>query len=351
MKIAIDCRMLGKSGIGTYLEGILPFLLNNKSDNENNYLLFGCKEKIEKYKSSNTEIFQCNVKPFSIKDFFYFPKVLKNKINTCDLYYTPYCNIPNGIKIPIFSTIHDIVFLDIPGLTSKVGVFIRKIIYKYACFRSKTIFTVSEFSKDRIKNKLKTNKDIIVTYNGISNKFSENYNNINKENIILFVGNIKKHKGLQILIPAYLSIINKIDYKLYIVGSKKNLRTKDNEINKLLINIPKDMIFFTEKISSEELVNLYRRSKILVQPSLYEGFGIPPLEALYSKVNVILSDIDVFKEIYKDFPVSFFKSESIEDLAKKIENEIQNPKNINNFPKIYSYEETAKKIINLWNNY
>lgn len=351
MKIAIDCRMLGKSGIGTYLEGILPYLINNEKFSKNEFILFGDNTKLKKYITSNVDTMECDIKPFSIKDFFCFPNLLKEKINKCDIYYTPYCNIPNGIKIPIYSTIHDVVFLDISGLASKIGVIIRKLIYKYACYRSELIFTVSEFSKKRIEENLRTKKNIVVTYNGISEKFTSNIPEIKKENIILFVGNIKKHKGLQILIPAFLSILKKFDFKLYIVGSSKNLRTKDRNFNKLLFNIPKGKIIFTEEISSNELVSLYRKSKILVQPSLYEGFGIPPLEALYSKTNVILSNIEVFKEIYNDFPVTFFQSESIEDLAQKIENEIINPKNIDNFPKKYSYEETAKKIINIWNNY
>ena len=61
-------------------------------------------------------------------------------------------------------------------------------------------------------------------------------------------------------------------------------------------------------------------AECLVQPSLYEGFGIPPLEALYLGCSVIVSDIPVFKEIYNDLPVCFFDSRNKMDLVKKLEN-------------------------------
>ena len=84
MKIAVDCRMSGKSGIGTFLDEILPYLKNSG----NELFLFGSKEGES-----------CNVKTFSLKEMFLFPKELLKKINSCDVYFSPYCNIPGGIKI------------------------------------------------------------------------------------------------------------------------------------------------------------------------------------------------------------------------------------------------------------
>ena len=81
-------------------------------------------------------------------------------------------------------------------------------------------------------------------------------------------------------------------------------------------------------IDSKELAELKEKlskAKFLIQPSLYEGFGLPPLQALYSNTNVILSDIEVFKEIYEGFPVTFFKSECVEDLTEKMIQMWNNP--------------------------
>lgn len=139
MKTAIDCRMLGSSGIGTYIAELLPFFLKNSE-----CLLIGRSEDIEQYRDNiNAQLCPCSVPVFSLKELFAFPRSIVKQINNCDIYYTPYCNIPSGIRIPVYSTIHDIVFLDIPGLASKAGVLVRKLFYKRAIHKSKVIFTVS----------------------------------------------------------------------------------------------------------------------------------------------------------------------------------------------------------------
>ncbi len=162
MKIAVDCRMTGKSGIGAFLDGILPYFVQS----ENSFLFLCLNDKssenlVLKYsKNENVEFLHCATDIFSVKETFFFPKNLSKKINECDVYFSPYCNIPNGIKIPIFTTIHDVVFLDIPNLAGTLGTFIRKIFYKKAIFQSKEIFTVSNFSKNRICETLNCKKNI-----------------------------------------------------------------------------------------------------------------------------------------------------------------------------------------------
>lgn len=343
MKIAIDCRMIGSGGIGTYLESLLPYFLEN-----NQCFLFGKQEDIKKYsKYKNTKIETCDIKTFSIKELFSFPKKLLTLINECDVYYTPYCNIPNGIKIPIFSTIHDVVFLDIKNLSSKIGTIIRKMFYKRSLKKSSAVFTVSNFSEKRIKSNIKTKTPIIVTYNSVPEWFQPLEDEIQKKSIIMFVGNIKKHKGLHILVDAFNKALNKgLKATLLIVGNASNFRSQDATIFQ---EIEKNHnIKFTGKISDEELRTLYATSSLLVQPSLYEGFGMPPLEALTMGTNVILSDIPVFKEIYNNFPVTYFISEDSDDLSEKILNNINKPKP-ENLPDIYSFQKTAKIILNTIN--
>ena len=105
------------------------------------------------------------------------------------------------------------------------------------------------------------------------------------------------------------------DKQLVIVGEKEGFKTKlSNE------EFLKDQnIIFTGRISDEELYNYMNEASMLVQPSIYEGFGLPPLEALYLGTTCLLSDIEVFKEIYAEFQnCYFFNKESPEDLAKKL---------------------------------
>ena len=214
--------------------------------------------------------------------------------------------------------------------------------YKHAINKSKAIFTVSKFSSERIKYHLHPKKPVIITYNSVPEWFIKS-ENINKKNDILFVGNIKKHKGLHILVQAFNNAMKQgLNANLLIVGNSNNFRSADSTIFEE-ISLNKN-IKFTGKISDEELKNIYESSRLLVQPSLYEGFGMPPLEALTMGTNVLISDIPVFKEIYKDFPVTYFKSEDVEDLTDKII-DCFNKENPLNLPEIYSFKRTSDIII------
>lgn len=317
MKIAIDCRMIGKSGIGTYIENIVPNIL--KYNQKNSYLLIGNKLQIEKFQSiKNVELQFTDTPPLSIKEFFFFPVC---RINKCDAYYTPYINIPLGIKVPIFSTIHDVVFLDIKGLSSWFGTIVRKLFYKRAINISKCIFTVSEFSKRQIISHFHTNKNIYVTYAGISKEiknFKQTTDKIYDFPYFIFVGNIKKHKGIDLLIQASQILKEtKPNLKIVIVGDYKKFKSKDKQTIKLMKNIS-DNIIFTGYIPNNQLYNIITQAQALVLPSYYEGFGLPPLEALYLGGNTLISNIPVLKEIYEDLPVTFFKQGDVEELVKSI---------------------------------
>lgn len=330
MKLAVDCRMIGSGGIGTYISSLIPFFLASEE-----CLLLGKEDQISTWKNNkNAALCFCTVKMFSVKEMFFFPHNIVKEINLCDAFYTPYCSIPCGIHIPIFSTIHDVVFLDVKGLSSPLGVFIRKIIYKYAVYRSKVLFTVSEFSAARIRATLCVkHKNIVIAYDALPDWLNAKPLPVQKKKQLLFVGNIKRHKGLSTLLEAFNMAREKgLDAKLIIVGEQSGFRTADKAVSRLLKKIStsskeissangtsgSNSIHFTGRITDEELFTLYRESALLVQPSLYEGFGLPPLEALSLGTRALVSDIPVFREIYSSFPVTYFKAGNSGDLCSKL---------------------------------
>jgi len=349
MKLFIDCRMLKSGGIGTYLESLLPYFIKSF---ECLLLIYPDQKECLPDCTASCQIIETDIKTFSLKELFLFPASLKKIINSCDIFYSPYCNVPCGIKIPVFTTIHDIVFLDIPELSSRAGILIRKFFYQRAINKSKAIFTVSQFSAERIKDKLKIkNKPLIVTYNSVPEHFSlEQKAKVEKDNSIIYVGNIKKHKGLSYLLESFeICKAKGLDCKLVIIGNAENFRSGDTEIAKRLSSADEKDICFTGRISDAELQNYYQKAKLLVQPSLYEGFGMPPLEALYLGTNVVISDIPVFKEIYADFPVSFFKTADSNDLAEQIQNSF-NKSAPEKLPEKYSFKKTANIIVETFNS-
>ncbi|MBQ3670843.1 MAG: glycosyltransferase family 4 protein [Treponema sp.] len=342
MKLAVDCRLVGESGIGTYISEIVPYFLESHS-----CLLLGSSEQCEPYlKSGNAEFCPCDVPLFSAAETLFFPKHIAGKINECDAFFTPYCNIPSSIRIPIFSTIHDVVFLDVPGLTGTIGRLARKFFYQRAINKSKSIFTVSEFSKSRILANMRCKKNIVVTHSATPNHLRQKVEDAPRTNTILFVGNIKKHKGLSILLEAYEKARQKgFDKKLVIVGNAEHFRTGDAQTIEKLSRIGKETVIFTGKISNDKLRQYYAEADFLVQPSLYEGFGLPPQEALFQGTPSLISDIPVFKEVYEHFPVTFFASGNADDLAQKMLSMKTDRLEIGTNAETYNFKKTSSRIL------
>ena len=323
MKIAIDCRYIGMSGIGRVCEGIL----NNLDYSENEYYLVGKKEKLEKYLGAN--ILEDNNNPYSKKGILGINREV-NKL--CDIIIIPNFLIPFNVKIPAYTIMHDLAFLDVKVTTKNyIDKKIKSILLKRCMKKSKKIACVSGFTVNRCKHYYKKLADkCYINYNGLSSEIlSFNKTNIEKNNHIVFVGNVKPHKGLKTLIDAYKKLPNNL-YKLKIIGNKDNfsvgLNTSDIEY---------EGVEFTGRISDEELFYEVASAQMLVLPSHYEGFGLPPLEALYLGTKPIISDIEVFKEIYSDFDVEFFKLGDSDDLCQKIQS-------VDTFVKTTKEEITSK---------
>lgn len=349
MKIAIDCRMSGMSGIGVYLDNILAYFLSENTKDE--YVLVGKESTLACYKDvPNCKIVHSDAPTFSLKEVFGFPT---KEINKCDVFYTPNFNLPFGIKIPVYSTIHDMVFLDVNGLTSKIGKLIRWIALWRTAKVSKALFTVSEFSKNRIRYHFKNSPEIIVANSGINRELKAHKVKLMAPydfQYILFIGNIKKHKGLDVLLEAFDRAQNRgFAYKLVIVGDYENFKSADvNIINR--IHDQNENVVFTGKVTNEQLYDTIAFASLLVQPSVYEGFGLPPLESLYLGCNVLISDIPVFHEIYAKLPVTFFELNNIEDLSEKIILQATEHKLTStiksDIDNIYSLDRTAQLILN-----
>jgi len=351
MTITVDCRMIDASGIGVYLRECLPWFLQSG----NSFILLGNSRQLHCSSSSaNIKIVECNVKPFSLRELFFFPSKTTRQINRTDVYFSPYFNIPCGIKIPVYITIHDIIFPDIPEIVSKIGLAARMWFYRRAYKKSQKIFTVSEFSKSRIQHHMGTTKPVIVTYSAIQPAFfayRANAQNIQKTQTVVFVGNIKKHKGLDCLLDAFLLAKNDgLPHRLIIIGSKENLRTADKAVLRKIDSLDRESVMFTGFISDERLMEYLSSAVLLVQPSLYEGFGLPPLEALSLGTHALISDIPAFREIYNGFPVTFFNAGNSVDLKNKIMELLHNRPAINvslsdDLANRYTFQKTASVIM------
>lgn len=345
-KICVDARMIFHSGIGTYLKNILFYLVKEKDLEITLIGNIGQLKSILEF--SDLEIIGSNAEIYSIKEQFEIPRLIKNK--DFDLFFSPHYNAPVFIKIPLITTIHDVFHLSFS--TS----FIKKI-YAYLMFHltlkySNQIITISEFTKNEIKKYLKPSINIIDKIWKISNGVSQDWidypilENPYKKQYILYVGNVKPHKNLKNLIQAFAKIKDKIPHDLLIIGKKEGFLTEDKESEKLSESLL-NRIHFTGRldVSDDLFCQYFEHADLFVFPSLYEGFGLPPLEAMARKTKVILSNIPVLKEIFLNC-AEFFSVESeieLSELIIKVLNE-DNPKMIKKAYQLaqeYTWKKTA----------
>lgn len=313
--IYIDARMIESSGIGTYIKNLS---LNN--DLYNYYL--GDKQTLEKY-CDKDNIIEYNSKIYGIKEQLKFPY---NKIAKNDILHCPHYNVPIFFRGKLVVTIHDITHIVYPEyLPNKLAFYYAKFMIWLATKKSKHIFTVSDYTKQDLVKYFKVNPEkITVTYNAVSDIFKpldkkiwkfmyDKYSIPKDKKIILYVGNKKPHKNLERLLYAFNQIENKENCVLVFTGKGFGNYTKLEEVTKEL-NLEKYVIH-TGIVPEEELVYLYNMADLFVFPSLYEGFGIPPLEAMACGTPVIASNASSVPEVVGN-AAYMINPENIDEMSK-----------------------------------
>lgn len=347
MKIAIDCRLIGQSGIGTYIQNLVAHAVNISG---NSYVLIGNIHALESYaQRPNCIVVDCRHKSFTLQELFSYPT---KEVNQCDAFFTPNFNIPWGIRVPIFSTIHDVVFFDVDGICSPLGKLIRWMYIKRALSISKTVLTVSHFSEERIRSLFNYRGDVQVVYNGIGQELKQYRQEYGckeqKGNYIVYLGNLKKYKGIKDLTEAYhkARATGRFDCRLLIIG-RKDARTMDADVLQLMEQHDDDIEFVTDA-DNFRLFQLLSGARALVSPSHYEGFGIPPLEAMYLGTPAIVSDIPTHREIYQGTPAIFFHCGDSDDLAEKLMHIPSGGCNVDDWVENkYNFMKTAETAIRL----
>ena len=261
------------------------------------------------------------------------------------------------------TTIHDLGCWDCPESNKKYMNLYFKLMYWKACLGQKKIITVSEFSKKRINCILHKNmKDIIVVYNGLSDNFryfeySEKMDQEAKKkyglpnNYLLCLSTLEPRKNLKLLVKAYDDLLesDKLNIDLVLAGRKGWL------MDDLLESVSEktiSKIHFTGFIDDDLLPYVYKNAFAFIFPSLYEGFGIPPIEAMSMGVPVISSDAASLPEILGE-SVFYFKNDDAKDLKEKLNKmfELRNSDLFNlrkhqklEYAKKYNWEEEMLKI-------
>lgn len=324
-KVGIDARMIEMSGIGTYIQHLI--------DSDIYEIALGDKKLIGKY-NSQLKMINYDAPIYGIKEQFAFPyrEVKKSKI---DLMHFPHYNIPLFYRGKFIVTIHDLTHLILPEfLPNKFAYYYAKFMIGHAAKKAEHVFTVSENTKKDIVKMFKVNPEkITVTYNGVDKDFRikkkeeieylyEKFQIPKNKKIIMYVGNLKPHKNLERLLEAFALLKNRNDKILLLVG--KAFKSVDLQKREEELKIEANVIH-TGLVTKDELVDFYNLADLFVFPSLYEGFGIPPLEAMACGTPVICADNSSLPEVVGDVAMKF-NAKDIKQMAELIEKQMYEKK-------------------------
>lgn len=311
MNVCIDARMIDSSGIGRYIKSLLTYMPETFEYRN----LVGEQLKIKsllKHQYSG-RILEWNEPIYSLNEQImgsYLFKKIKG-----DVFHFPHYNVPLIMPRNSVVTIHDLIHFRFKEYFDKWTLIAAKQVLKRAVRKSKKIITVSDNTKQDILKMFPWTKEgkIKVIYNGIDDFFRplpkkeiETY--VSKKGFnefILFVGNKKKHKNLNALIEAF-SLLKKdyADLSLVLVGSGNSGAQAQDVID-------------LNKVDDKELRYLYNSAKILVLPSLYEGFGLTPLEAMACGTPVAVSNVGSIPEVVGDAGL-YFSPYNVREMAETI---------------------------------
>ena len=186
--------------------------------------------------------------------------------------------------------------------------------------KSRIVFTDSKFTlSEMIKYKLPGIEKVKVVHNGTSFANIEKSLENNRKHIV-YVGNVKPHKNLKRLITAYKILHEKYNIKLplLIVGEADSFITGIPGFREEIADsVWSKWITFTGKVSDEKLISIYQKASILVLPSLYEGFGLPPLEAMACGCPCVVSNVASLPEVCGDAAL-YCDPYSVDDIADKM---------------------------------
>lgn len=348
-KIYINGRFLTQNitGVQRYAIEIVKALdkyLNDNNLNDEYKFEIVCPKNIkQKLNLKNIEIKKIGKLKGHLWEQIELPLYVKNK------FLFNFCNCAPLIKKNQIVTIHDVAVCAVPYAYSRSFRIWYKFMYKILTSRLKKIFTVSEFSKKELNKYFNIPLERIeVTYNGIDHmkniKPDENIFSkfsIEKNNYVLAVSSLNPSKNFKLILET-AKILPEINF--VIAGGNNS-----NVFKKQGLEISSN-VKFIGYVNDEELVALYKYACCFVYPSIYEGFGIPPLEAIYFNCFVILSDIEVFKEIYGD-NVLYCELNNVNVFKEKIL-KLYNDKNIINnkqFLKKYKWDNILNSILKVMN--
>ncbi len=368
MRIGIDARMYGSgfTGIGRYTYELIQHLA--QLDNENEYVIFLRKESFDSFKAPNDRFKKvlADFPHYSFAEQFGFPKVIKAE--KVDLMHFCHFNAPIFYNGDYVVTIHDLTLSFFPG--KKFNSIFRRLAYRLVLKRvtskAKQIIAVSEHTKKDLEKIMGVSGDRIeVVYNGVNPEFAEP-SDVKKADLMkrlglqkpyfLYTGVWRDHKNLVGLIQAFDQMNEDLgeQYNLVITG-RHNPTYHEIPDTVRSLQLEED-VHLVGMVSEDDLKALYQHALAYIFPSFYEGFGLPPLEAMQCGTPVVASNKSAIPEVCGEGNALFFDPYNVDDIREKMrmiatDASLRQRLVDRGFERVkfFSWDKMAESVLNIYN--
>lgn len=322
--IGIDARKLDDFGIGTYVRNLVLAL--SRVDRENQYVLFVGKGRLEGLPENFRQVTEA-APVYSIRELYSLSwQIYRQKL---DLYHATHYVLPAVLPCRTVVTIHDIIHLLFPQfLPNRLALLYARRMIRRGLMKGSRVIAVSHNTKADLKDYFGIDgKKIRVIYNGVEDVFRHRLPAAEIESSLaslgiqrpyaLFLGNPKPHKNLHNVLRAFARAreLRPFEEQLLCVGDRGPVDLKTRQLCDLL-GIA-ERVRFAGHVPQEALPAVYQGASLFLYPTLYEGFGLPVIEAMASGVPVITSNGSALREIAEGF-AQLVDPLDVEDMALAI---------------------------------
>src|SRR5579864_5713061 len=357
VKIAIDIRRMTEFGVGTYIRNVVRTL--GRLDHENQFVLIGSPAKVEEIGAlpPNFQTVPLFAPERSVQGYREFRTALQRQ--HCDLVHIPNLfSVPRLLPCPFVMTVHDM--LEHMSGTREQSGFRRSLYFqmtKRVLAGAARIFAVSNFTRNEIEKLFDIPSDRVeVVYNAIDERFLHGHASAADRDLIarryqvtypflLYAGRISPHKNVVRMIEAFSALKTELerdraypDLKLIIIGD--DLSGNPDLRRTVVRSGVQNDVRFLGFIPIEVLRIFYDSAKIFVFPSLYEGFGLPPLEAMAHGTPVVTSNVSSLPEVVGNAAV-LVNPENVFEIMRSLHKVLMD-KALRDRMKERSYEQAAK---------
>jgi len=259
----------------------------------------------------------CTAPPFSVAEQLVVPAIVSARSR---LLWVPHFNVPLAYSGRLAVTIHDVLPLAMPqfvrGLHRRVAarLMFRRIARSAAGILCDSHFTAHELARLTAVDEARVST---VPLGVGENWFKDDsIGDATHRPYFLYVGNVKPHKNLSRLVESFAGVSGIIPHDLVVVGRKEGFGTGDLAVERLTGDVP-NRVVFAGQVSNAELERYYLHATALVFPSLYEGFGLPALEAMAAGCPVLASNAAALPEVCGDAAL-YFDPYDADDIGHKM---------------------------------